>query len=235
MTKSALIVGNSDGIGLALTQRLLKQGWRVVGLSRSASPLEQTPQHVHHQVDVDGKEYEEVLEQSIAEHIPDLCVYCVGIGEMLNLDNADASLTTETKVLRVNLISLAKTVAVIIPPMLKRGSGHLIGLSSLGDELHSPDAPSYSASKAGFSSYLESLGLALRPRGIAITNVRFGFVDTKMAKSPVKPQMMTAEKAAHYLERCIANRPLRFSRPRLMGLLTRILRILTRWKIWFRS
>lgn len=34
----ALIVGNSDGIGLALTRRLIDGGWQVTGLSRSPAP-----------------------------------------------------------------------------------------------------------------------------------------------------------------------------------------------------
>ncbi len=35
--KKAVIIGNSDGIGLALTKRLLNSGWNVLGLSRSPS------------------------------------------------------------------------------------------------------------------------------------------------------------------------------------------------------
>ena len=42
MTGKALLIGNSDGIGLAATRELLKQGWKVVGISRSDSPLEDT-------------------------------------------------------------------------------------------------------------------------------------------------------------------------------------------------
>lgn len=37
--RRAVIVGNSDGIGYALTRRLLDDGWTVAGLSRSASDL----------------------------------------------------------------------------------------------------------------------------------------------------------------------------------------------------
>jgi len=58
-------------------------------------------------------------------------------------------------------------------------------------------------SKAGFSSYLGSLALALKLKGVHVTNVRFGFVDTKMAKSNPKPFVMRVEKAADHLETCI--------------------------------
>jgi hypothetical protein len=45
---------------------------------------------------------------------------------------------------------------------------------------------------------------ALRPRGIAVTTVRFGFVDTKMAKSPVTPFMISVERATDVLMRAYA-------------------------------
>jgi NAD(P)-dependent dehydrogenase (short-subunit alcohol dehydrogenase family) len=85
--------------------------------------------------------------------------------------------------------------------------GHFIGVSNVADELLSAEAPSYHASKAGFTNYLRSLALALKPKGVHITNVRFGFVDTKMAKGDVKPFMMTVEKAVDHLERCIKKKP----------------------------
>jgi short-subunit dehydrogenase len=45
--------------------------------------------------------------------------------------------------------------------MVKRGQGHFIGISSFADKLLSAGAPSYHASKAGFSNYLMNLALAL--------------------------------------------------------------------------
>jgi len=42
----ALLIGNSDGIGLATTKELLKRGWKIVGISRSESPIED-PSYEH--------------------------------------------------------------------------------------------------------------------------------------------------------------------------------------------
>jgi nucleoside-diphosphate-sugar epimerase len=53
--RRAIIVGNSDGIGLALTRRLMDDGWSVTGLSRSAGPL------TDHVVDVTANDYPDVL------------------------------------------------------------------------------------------------------------------------------------------------------------------------------
>ena len=41
MNKYALIIGNSSGIGLGITEALLRLGWRAEGISRSQSPLEE--------------------------------------------------------------------------------------------------------------------------------------------------------------------------------------------------
>ena len=54
---------------------------------------------------------------------------------------------------------------------------------------------------------------------VAVTNVRFGFVDTAMAKSDVKPFMITADRAARVIEKCIVRRPIRKTVPLRMAAL----------------
>jgi NAD(P)-dependent dehydrogenase (short-subunit alcohol dehydrogenase family) len=205
---TALLVGNSDGIGLATTKRVLAAGWRVLGVSRSESPVT-GPSYRHTVLDVGDSRYPELVGELVREVPLDLCIYFVGIGEFL--DPADMS--GEARVIDVNLTGMVRTAAAVIPPMVKRGSGHFIGVSSMADELLSAEAPSYYASKTGFSSYLGSLALALKPRGVRVTNVRFGFVDTKMAKGDFKPFMMSAEKAADHIETCIRRKPARYTAP----------------------
>ena len=112
--------------------------------------------------------------------------------------------------------------------MVKRGQGHFIGLSSLADELVSAEAPSYNASKAGFSNYLEGLALALKPKGVHVTNIRFGFVDTKMAKSDVRPFMMNVDKAVDHLEYCIGKKPVRYTAPKVAIPLVKMIKLMTK-------
>ena len=88
-----------------------------------------------------------------------------------------------------------------------------IGHSSVADKLLSSEAPRYHASRAGFSNCLEGSALALRPKGVDITNVRFRFVGTKMAKGDVKPFMMGIERAAQCLLSCIEKKPVRYTAP----------------------
>ena len=212
MTGKALLIGNSDGIGLAATQSLLKQGWKVVGISRSKSSI-QDPSYMHTVTSVQDDQYLNSLHSVIKNSEPiDLCIYCAGIGEILDI----ANMKREVDIFNVNLLGMVKTVSCVIPFMVNRGKGHFIGLSSAADELLSPEAPGYHASKAGFSNYLEGLALALRPKGVYISNVRFGFVDTKMAKGDVKPFIMGVDKAVQHLMSCIKKKPIRYTAPRIV-------------------
>ncbi|MEU4695144.1 SDR family NAD(P)-dependent oxidoreductase [Actinoplanes sp. NPDC023714] len=208
----ALIVGNSDGIGLALTRRLLGEGWQVTGVSRSPAPAAAGDAAEHHVVDVTSPEFARVLAS-----LPgfDLAVYAAGVGDTLTSD-----LGVQTRAIEVNLLGAARMIEAVVPPMLAAGRGHVIGLSSMADGLISADAPGYAASKAGLTSYLLSLDAALRPRGVAVSAVRFGFVDTKMAKSPVTPFKISAEEAADVLLRCVRKRTALVSFPRRMAALT---------------
>ncbi len=227
MENTAVIIGNSDGIGLALTREMLKQGWNIVGISRSESSIND-PAYEHIITDVQSHEYQSNLKSITESNDPiDLCVFCAGIGEKLDIMNME----NEVKTFEVNLMSMVKTATCLIPVMVNRGKGHFIGISSLADELISPDAPSYFASKAGFSNYLEGLALALKPKGVYISNVRFGFVNTKMAKGEKKPFMMSVEKSVQHLLFCIEKKPIRYTAPRIIIPLIKLRKWMLRLKI----
>jgi short-subunit dehydrogenase len=220
MPNKAVLIGNSDGIGLATTRELLKRGWRVVGISRSKSPIND-PSYEHFITSVQDAEYPIQLNSVLEADEPvDLCVYCAGIGERLDLSD----MKSEAEVIEVNLVGMVKTASLVIPYMVNRKKGRFIGLSSVSDELLSAEAPSYHASKAGFSNYLEGLALALRPTGVHVTNLRLGFVDTKMAKGDVKPFIMGVDKAAHHVLKCIDKKPVRYTAPKIVIPLVRFRR-----------
>ncbi len=228
MSKTILVIGNSDGIGAAVTQALVDRGDQVVGISKSPSPL--GPNGPRHEIqDVTAHGYPGLLECLISEvgHF-DAVIYCVGIGSGLTLPD----LSKEAHVFEVNLLAMVKTLEVFVPHWLERKTGHFIGLSSIADDLYNADAPSYSASKAGFSHYLLSMGFKLEKTGIAISNVRFGFVDTKMAKAEKKPLMITTEKAAGHVLSCLEKRPKQLTVPKLVGAVVHGIRWLQSFRVW---
>ena len=221
MQQTALMVGNSDGIGLGMTKRLLSAGWNVLGISRSDSPVRNTG-YQHHVVDVRDRQYPELIETLLQNNPVVLCIYFAGIGELLS----PRDMHHEAEIIDVNLTGMVRTAAGVVPHKVRNGKGHFVGVSSMADELLSAEAPSYHASKAGFSNYLGGLALALKPKGVQVTTVRFGFVDTKMAKGDVKPLMMSVEKAVDHLEVCIRRKPARYSAPKIAIPLIKLRRLM---------
>jgi NAD(P)-dependent dehydrogenase (short-subunit alcohol dehydrogenase family) len=226
LSRHALIIGNSDGIGLHCTRRLLDRGWQVTGVSRRASPVVHD-RYRHHVLDVSDRDYVEKLRVLLGQEAIDTCIYCAGIGSP-----ADPSdLRGDTHVFEVNLMGALRTAEVLVPAMVAAGRGHLVVLSSQADILVAAGMPAYAASKAALSSYFEGLGLALRPHGVAVSNLRFGFVDTKMARASVRPFMYTLDQAVDVVERVLRKRPLRLTRPLSMALLVHFLAWLGRWRV----
>jgi NAD(P)-dependent dehydrogenase (short-subunit alcohol dehydrogenase family) len=142
----ALLIGNSDGIGLALTRRLLEHGFAVTGVSKSPSPVSHDA-YRHIVLDVSRADYGTKLDAALPLGRIRLCVYCAGIGEHFAMDQLQQDVAT----LQVNLVGLAKSVERILPRMVADGPAVLAGLSSLADVTPSRVAPAYAASKAGMT------------------------------------------------------------------------------------
>ena len=228
MKRNILLIGNSDGIGAAVTRALIAQGDQVVGISRSPSPLcRDGPKHVIQ--DISSSDYPETLRRIVSEEGPfDSCIFCAAIGSELKLPD----LSQEAHVIEVNFTAMVRTVAALLPGWLEENQGHFIGLSSLADNFYNCDAPSYTSSKSGFSNYLISLALKLKSQGIYVTNIRFGFVDTKLPKASWKPLMMTADQAAAHILRCLDSKPIQLSVPKLLGLVLHGVRCMQSLRVW---
>lgn len=217
--KHAVVVGSSDGIGLAVARALTEEGWRVTGMSRREGP------YTHVVVDVTSPAYREKL-RGVGD--ADICVYCAGIGDRLDLND----LESDRRTFEVNLLGALTTIEVLLPRMRARKNGHFVVLSSQADALVSEHSPAYNASKAGLSSYVEGLGLALRGTGVRMTNVRFGFVDTKMAKSPSRPFVITAA-AARVVMRALERPRVRVTHPLAMAAVVWLLACATWLRIFW--
>jgi len=221
-----LIIGNGDGIGLALTKRLLGDGYTVVGVSRRALGR-LGERHTQHTLDVLTPKFSASIATVVAESSPiDAMVYCAGIGELYETSGVDHDGDT----IRVNFAALADTVAAVLPGMRAQGFGRIIGISSIGDRA-SPDAPSYGASKAGMTAYLLGLRRPLGRLGVRVSAVRFGFVDTKMAKSKIRPMMITTDRATEVMLDVIKRGPAIKTHPLTMEVLASILSALTSWRM----
>ena len=108
----------------------------------------------------------------------DVLIANAGIGG--NNDAAELDAAKLANVINVNVLGASNSVAAVIPDMVKRGSGHLVVISSLAAYRGLPKSAAYCASKAAVSAMFESLRLDLKPRGIDVTIIHPGFIKTPL-------------------------------------------------------
>ncbi|HJL18844.1 MAG TPA: SDR family NAD(P)-dependent oxidoreductase [Sandaracinaceae bacterium LLY-WYZ-13_1] len=233
-TKTALITGASGGIGAALARRLAGGGWSVVLCARRLEALEAVARSLP-----DGRGRVEPLDVSDGDAAAatvrrvddevgglDLVVANAGVAGM----RWGGELTWEDcpRMLAVNVTGALATLTAVTPRMVERGRGHLVGISSMAAYRGLPHNALYSASKAFVSTLLESLRVDLAGTGVAVTDVRPGFVRTAMTDaldSPM-PFMVEPDDAAARIAEGIDRREAVVAFPWTMATLVRSMRLL---------
>ncbi|MGP0070295.1 MAG: SDR family NAD(P)-dependent oxidoreductase [Isosphaeraceae bacterium] len=210
-----IVTGASSGIGWALARRLGAEGYRVGLIARRRIALdaavgtivEAGGTAVAAVADVSDRA---VLRDAVAEiegrlGPTDVMVANAGYGMPTRLDPLNTAEVEQT--FRVNVMGVIYSVEAVLPGMLARGRGHLLAISSLGAFKGLPGESAYCGSKAAVNAYMEGLRIALRTRGVVVTTVCPGFVQTPMTPMNTStPFIMSAEAAARRIARLIDRR-----------------------------
>ena len=124
----------------------------------------------------------------------DLIVISAGTGDV----NVSLNWPLENEAIKTNVIGFAALVNVAMHRFMTKGSGHLVGISSIAALRGGRESPAYNASKAFESNYLEGLRQKVRKSRlpITITDIKPGFVNTAMAKGDGIFWAAPADKAA---------------------------------------
>lgn len=243
-TKVVILTGAANGIGRATAEALAARGFRLGLIDRDAERLEATRERVEAHGAIVAASVSDVVDAdamkgavtSIVEKVGpcDVLVACAGIGSLTNVPDLDTKALR--RMLEVNVLGVAHAIEAVLPGMVDRKRGHIVGVSSVAGFRGMPWMASYSASKAAVWAYLEGLRPALKRRGIRITTVFPGFVRTGMTlEIPyARPMaMLEPEEAAAYLVRAIEKRPRDYVFPRSaafgMGFLRRSPNVLFDW------
>ena len=83
--------------------------------------------------------------------------------------------------IEVNLLGVINGIKAAAPAMVARGGGHLITVASAGSILPTPGEATYAATKHGVLGYLKAIRAELRGKGVRITSIMPGVVDTALA------------------------------------------------------
>lgn len=217
MARKALITGASSGIGLALARRLARDGDAVWLAARRTELLDEAAGALRaegreaHVVALDVADHDRaaraVAELDDAIGGLDVLVANAGIGSAPT-PGSELTFAVAKRTIDVNLLGALATILPIVPRMVARGRGHVVGVSSLAAEVPLPAAIDYGTSKAALTFFLESLGADLRPKGIAVTAVHPGFVRTAITDKNRfdMPFLMEVDRAADAIARGIARR-----------------------------
>ena len=208
--KNAIVIGASSGIGRQLAVELSTLGYRVGLTGRRTALLEELA------ASLPGPSRVATLDLSLPEAARrqlallfeqledvDLVVINAGTGSMA----PDFPLEDELATIAVNVSGFTLAANLSYHYFLKRGRGHIVGISSIM-ALRGGPAPAYNASKAYVSSYLEGLACKLMrsEADICLTDVRPGFVDTAMARGDGLFWVASVDKAARQILRAIRQR-----------------------------
>ena len=185
--KKAIIIGATSGIGKAVAEILLQEGYLVGVTGRREDLFPAMQQQFSGRIFCKKMDVQELLTlASICNELVnqmggmDLLVISAGIGE----GNKQLDFEIENDVIKTNIQGFTCIADWGTSFFKKQGYGHLVNISSIAGIRGNGLAPSYNATKAYQINYLEGLRLNTIKSGndITITDVRPGFVDTAMAK-----------------------------------------------------
>jgi short-subunit dehydrogenase len=219
-SSNVVITGASSGIGRALALEMARRG-HALGLTARRMPL---LEQLRDELRVAGSEKLQVelatldvcqtavVGPTLHELFArlggiDTLVVNAGANDITQIGGGD--LEKELNLIQTNLAGAIATVNAATEHFLKRGKGHIVGISSLASLQPIAKQAAYCASKAGFSMYLESARVELRRKGITITNILPGYIKTDIVEGVdigKMPFAIPAEQAAREMVRLIEKR-----------------------------
>lgn len=160
---------------------------------------------------------------------PDVVIGNAGISRGTLTEHAE-DLPAFRSVLETNVLGLVHTFHPFIAAMTAAGGGALVGIASVAGFRGLPGSGAYCASKSAAITYLESLRVELRARGVAVLTICPGFIATPLtARNPYRmPFLIPADEAARQIARAIERRQRFRVVPPGMAALSVLLRALPR-------
>ena len=185
--KVVWITGGSSGIGAATAAELARRGARVAITARRQLELEQVANSAPGDViavpgDVrDPAAMKDVVIDIEAQLGPvDIAMLNAGIWAQMDVSAWDS--TPIRTHIETNLMGMVNALDAVLPGMLERRRGRIVGIASVAGYRGYTRAEAYGTTKAAEINLLESLRIDLAPLGVAVQTINPGFVDTPMTR-----------------------------------------------------
>jgi NAD(P)-dependent dehydrogenase (short-subunit alcohol dehydrogenase family) len=187
-SRTAIVTGASQGIGLAIAQRLVEDGLNVVGCARTAGAASAALERLGDAasgVDADVRD-SAAVDRVVAGAVDrfggvDVLVNNAGVYQRKNALEVEPDEFEE--IMQINVIgsflcAKAAAKAMIATDARARGGGRIINIASVAGMFSESESVAYNASKAAVISITRTLAFDLAPHGIASMCVAPGWVDT---------------------------------------------------------
>jgi len=207
IVKKIIIIGSSSGLGRELAILYAQQNHSVAITGRRHELLEELKIKYPNNIitsafDVTAGDNQKQIKLLIQKSGGlDLLIYNAGYGDpSLELVPETERLTTLT-----NVNGFVEIVSYAFNYFVQQGHGHIALISSISALRGNSWAPAYSASKAYMSNYAEGLSIKARKlkKEIYITDIKPGFIKTKMAKGNKQFWVAPVNKAALQMVKAI--------------------------------
>jgi decaprenylphospho-beta-D-erythro-pentofuranosid-2-ulose 2-reductase len=196
-----LVVGAASDIGRAIAYLYAETRRPLILAARNADRLATDAEDLHLRFNVrvrvaeldvlDTAGHASFINTLTESELPEIVVMVVGLlGDQAasEHDNAAAEL-----VMRTNYIGPCLFLSDIANRMSARGSGTIVGISSVAGDRGRASNYVYGSAKAGFTAFLSGLRNRLANKNVSVITVKPGFVNTRMTASLKLPKRLTAE------------------------------------------
>ena len=189
-----LVTGGSRGIGRALVEELYKRGAKKVYATARDPKTVTHPDAVPLALEVSDP----ASVAAAAEQAQDVTILINNAGASVNANFLDSPVEDVRREFETNFYGPLLVTRAFVPIIERNGGGHLLNVHSVLSWVGV--LGSYSASKAALWSQTNSLRLDLKPRGIDVTGLHVGYVDTDMAAHVDGPKSTPEDVAAQALD-----------------------------------
>ena len=242
MSRLVFITGASSGIGQALAWQFYQAGYSLALVARRTAQIQSwiderdiAPERCRvYGADVSITDHIVAAGQDCLESqgLPDVVIACAGIS--VGVDTAERQdIEVIARTFAINNTGTAATFHPFLRAMVKRGSGVLVGISSVNGIRGFPGHGANCPSKAAMISYCECLRGDLRGTGVKVVTLCPGYIDTPLTQKNAysMPFLMQADKFAAKAWRAIEAGASYRVIPWQMGVLAKVLRVLP--NSWF--
>jgi NAD(P)-dependent dehydrogenase (short-subunit alcohol dehydrogenase family) len=182
----ALVSGGTKGVGEAVVARLREAGVKVLTTARSRGELAGDEMFVA--ADVTSAEGCKTIGDAVRKRLGGVDIVVHVVGGSSAPAGGFAALDDEVwqRELNLNLLAAVRMDRVLLPAMIKQGSGVIVHVTSIQRQLPLPESTiAYAAAKAALSNYSKGLSKEVGPKGVRVVRVSPGWVETTAAAALV--------------------------------------------------